>query len=238
MKYLLAKLSIIALILNSMIINAQNKDLVVSIHESTINKLLDAVGVISDTDEYKITLIKGTYNWQVKNTKVHLEKNKAYFTTTVRVETGPFNYTDNIKGNLEVVYRPETNKLILTLESAEFKIKAKILGKERIIKTLDVASFYKEPIVFDGPIAMEQIFEFEMPSGEIKKLKAVINDCQIEVLDDKIDLKAIFDFEEVKKVTNKTENKTQAAKPKTDSKTETVKTQEETKKDKKKAIKK
>lgn len=186
------------LIFNALICRSQTvPDITLSLHETTINKLLGAIGTIADTSEYKILFIKGKYNWQVNHARIELNDGEALFYADVRVETGPFSYSDHISGNMNVMYNPKTNKLILTLNSAKFAVKTKALGKEQVLSTIDLANFYKEPIEFDGPIAMEQDFEFEMPGGNMKRLKAVIKDCEIFVLDEKIDMKAVFDFVDV-----------------------------------------
>ncbi|MBC8343098.1 MAG: hypothetical protein ISR55_06715 [Bacteroidetes bacterium] len=184
------------LIISFMMMNltgyAQKSDLTISISDQMINKVLAAVGSISDEDEYQLLMIKGKYSWLVENTRIKLEENKALFVADVKVKAGPIKYEDRVSGLLDVTYNPKTNKLELKLTHAYLDIKTKIFGKEKIITTVDLANYYKAPFVFDGPIDYQEVFEIEMPDKTVKKLKTVVERCNINVKPGVIQMKSII----------------------------------------------
>ena len=174
------------------------QDLVINIHEKTVNKLMAAIGDIVDSSSYKALFVNINYNWRVRNAKIKVAPPKVFFYAEVRVEAGFLKYDDYIEGNAEVTYNPATNKIELRIVEAKFPIKVKIRKKEKIIKEVDLASYFSEPFSFEGPMAYEEEFEFEMPDGSIKKLKTVIVNYDLVLLKEIIQMKAELDFEELK----------------------------------------
>ncbi|MFC2113844.1 hypothetical protein ACFLRI_00690 [Bacteroidota bacterium] len=175
---------------------AQTYDMTISISDKMINKVLTAVGAVSDKDEYQLLLIKGTYTWKVENAFIKLEEDKALFIADVIVETGPFHYADKVSGLLDVTYNAKTNKLELQLTHAHLKIKTKILGAEKLITTVDLAKYYKTPFVFDGPLSYQDVFEFELPDGSKKKISTIVTSCLIKVNEGAILMKANFKIQD------------------------------------------
>jgi hypothetical protein len=191
------KKSIIILILLSIMQHfsiAQPEDVKVVIRQSLLNKLLHAVGEVKGGGTYTILLIKGKYSWNVNEASVRLEPGKAAFEAKVHVKANPLSYTDDIHGVFDVQYNPISNKMEMKLQHCYFDIYTQILKKRIKIATVDLASFYKEALEFYGPMSYSSQFEFEMPDKSIKRLKAHVQRCDIQVLEGKIEMLAKIEF--------------------------------------------
>ncbi|MDD5569829.1 MAG: hypothetical protein PHD97_01585 [Bacteroidales bacterium] len=176
---------------------SQNSDLSVVLYESSVNKVLKAIGSFSGENEYKTFFKSGKYKWTATDAKVTLLENKARFTSNIKVEVGTFSYTDEVEGEIKVSYNQQKNKLELKLETAIFEIYTKVLGQKIVVKRIDLADFYKDPLEFDGPLAYQSEMPFSMPDNTIKKIAAKIKKCTILVQQTKIIMNAELDFFEV-----------------------------------------
>ena len=175
-----------------------NNNLSVEIHESMINKVLKVVGQISGENEYETFLMKGSYKWTVMNPQIKLTDKKAQFVADLKVETGSIQYTDKIVGDFSVTYNQQTNKLELKLTSAIYEIYTKILGQKISIKKINLADYYKDPFLFDGPMEYQSVMPFTMPDKSVKKIAAKVKNCIIQVVPSKIIMNTEVDFFEVK----------------------------------------
>jgi len=198
MKTILLLISIVVFALNQ--VNSQSNDLTINVSDKMINKLLTAIGPVSGEEEYVVMMVKGVCKWTVENPVIKLDLNKAWFEADVKVSSGNFTYSDRINGLIRVIYNQAKDRLELSLENVFVNLKVKVLGKERLIKTLDLANYYKTPFYFDGPGSYAENFEFEMPDGSLKKLKASVKSCDIAVLKGIIQMKANLDFIDAAKV--------------------------------------
>lgn len=178
----------------------QNYDLIVNITDKMINKLITAIGPVSGVEEYSILTIKGNCKWTVENAVIKLDDNKSWFEADVSINHGNFSYTDRINGLIKVNYNKQNDKLELKIEHAFVDLKIRILGKEKLIKTIDLANYYKTPFVFDGPASYAEEFSFEMPDGSIKKLKPLVKNSDITITKGLIQIKAIIDFVDPSKI--------------------------------------
>jgi hypothetical protein len=177
---------------------SQNSDLAVVLYESSVNKVLKAIGSFSGENEYKTFLLSGKYKWTATDSKVTLQENKARFTSNIKVEVGSLSYTDEVEGEIKVSYNQQKNKLELKLVTAIFEIYTKVLGQKIVVNRIDLADFYKDPLEFDGPLAYQSEMPFSMPDNTVKKIAAKIKKCTILILPLKIIMNADLDFCEVK----------------------------------------
>ncbi len=197
-KYILLSLSFVLFLTKPSF--SQNYDMVVNVTDKMINKLLAAIGPVSGEEEYSIMFIKGKYQWKVENPVIKLDEGKSWFEADVKVNTGNLSYSDRVNGLININYNKQTDKLELRFDHAMVDIKTKILGKEKLITTIDIANYYKVPFIFDGPGSYAEEFSFEMPDGSIKRLKTVVKNCDIAVSKGIIQMKANLDFVDPSKV--------------------------------------
>lgn len=179
-------------------IRAQAPDLSVTIGEPVINNIIKVIGPINGSNEYKTMLVKGTYYWTMLDAKIKLEEKKALFVTNVKVEAGGISYTDDVEGEIAVRYNQLTNKLELKLTTAIFEIYTRFLGTKISLKKIDLADYFKDPFLFDGPMAYQSVMPFTMPDNTVKNIAAKIKKCDIAVVPSKIIMNAYIDFIEVK----------------------------------------
>jgi hypothetical protein len=179
-------------------IYSQDPDLVVKINESTVNKMIYAIGPVSDSGSQHVVLCNIHYKWNLLDARIAFEPGKARFGANVNIVAGGIEYNDFVEGEIKIDYKADTNKLFLTLQKAEFDIYTRILGSKFVLGTVDLARWYKEPFVFDGPLAYQSSMDFEMPNGTTRKLNTKIKQCKIDVLPGCIVMNAWLSFERLK----------------------------------------
>jgi hypothetical protein len=79
-------------------------DLVVTLHERTLNNLFGALGEFTGKEEYELLLIKRSFTWTLTGMRIELEKDSAVFITQARVETDFGTYTDEVRGKVAIGY--------------------------------------------------------------------------------------------------------------------------------------
>lgn len=156
-------------------------DFSVLLHEETMNKVFDAIGEISGTNDYSVLLIKGKYHWTVINPRINLKPDSSDFTCDAKVTVGPFEYKTPVKGNVKIWYDNGKNLINVQLTSAIFELYTKILGKKVHIKNIELAEYFKDPFQFEGPKTMSTEFEFLTPDSVLKKIYIQPDNCGMEV---------------------------------------------------------
>jgi len=179
---------------------AQEYDVSIYVYDKMVNKLINSIGKVSSTEEYRLSLLKGTYTWVVDNIIIKFEKGKAAFTADVNVDSGPFTYRDEVNGSIDVNYNAKDDKIELRLTHAYLDIKTKVFGKERLIKTINIADYYTTPFEFDGPLTFSEDFSFEMPDGSMKKIVTAIENFNLEILPKAIRMQANLTFTDASKL--------------------------------------
>lgn len=156
-------------------------DMRVILHEETLNKMFVALGVISGKEPYSVLFMNDTCVWTLISPRINLHPGKADFVTYVNVKAGPFDYTTQAKGNVNITYDRVRNLINVQIQSAIVELYTKVLGKKIHIKDIDLASRFSEPFTFEGPTATESEIEFVMPDNTIKKLVMRTTDCDLQV---------------------------------------------------------
>jgi hypothetical protein len=169
-------------------------DLVVVLHEETLNKLFQKIGIIKGEGEYEILKFKRKYQWYLRDTHIKLIPDSALFLTDALVDAGFNQYQDNVVGRLAVQYNPKTNQIALKLADAVFEIYATILGKKFVIKRVQLADYLKTPFMFEGPKSIEADMVFDLPDGTKKVLVAKPSKCEMQILPEKIIVSSEIDF--------------------------------------------
>lgn len=174
------KLSIICgIILCQMASWAQSNDFKFILHEETINKVLAAVGPISGKSNYEVLLIKGHYVWTVKNPKIHVYKDSSIFVCDANVKAGGIDYNTPVFGYAKISYEQISNKISIQITKANFELYTKIFGKKIHIKNIDLAKYFKDPFLFDGPGNMTTDFEFSVTDSTKKKIYIRPTTCEL-----------------------------------------------------------
>lgn len=169
-------------------------DLVVVLHQETLNKLFAALGEISGTEEYEVLLMKKKYTWFLSNMRIQLQKDSAAFTTDATVDAGFGVYKDQVIGKVAIDYDEKRNKISVKVVDAVFEIFINFMGKRLVIKRVQLANYLTTPFTFEGPMTLENEMTFQMPDGSEKKLFIKPSRCTIKVENEKIVVSTEIDF--------------------------------------------
>lgn len=183
------------LLFTGTVLFAQQHDIQVVLHEELINKMLKAVGDISDTANYKVLFYTGSYRWTVINPRIELKASgKAQYKCDVKVEAGFIHYQNEVVGDADVSYDKEKNLINIKILHGIFEIYTRILGAKMHITDIDLAQYYSEPLTFEGPMTLTTSMEFTMPDGTKKLMEAVPVDCQLLVEEHKVIVNCQVEF--------------------------------------------
>jgi hypothetical protein len=169
-------------------------DIQVVLKQQTLNKLLTALGPVYGSGPYSILFVNGIYHWTLQNPHIELSDNCADFEAEVGVESGPFSYRSKISGDVSIVYSTDSNKIIISITKAILPIYTTLFGTKVHIKDVDLATSYKEPFVFDGPLSLTTDMEFTMPDGNTRRVHAVPVNCKVIVTNQKIIVPCNIEF--------------------------------------------
>jgi len=160
---------------------AQNSDITVMLHESTINKLFTAIGEIKGSNDYKIGFISGKYFWNLMSPKIELLQDSARFITKAAVKVGSFEYEDEVIGKVAIAYNEKSNQISVKVLDAVFELYTHVLGKKIHLKNIQVADYLKDPFLFEGPMTMNSEMSFMMPDSSVKTLLARPSKCRLQI---------------------------------------------------------
>jgi hypothetical protein len=178
--------------------NSKENDLTVVLHESGLNKLINTVGEISGEGVYEFMFIKSSYTWLLRNTKIKLVKDSALFETDVEIKTGFDTYFDHVKGIMGVSYNKKKNEISINLVDAVVHLKASLLGKSFTIKKIQLADYFIQGFVFDGPSTASKEMKLALPNGTTKTIDSKIEDVNIFIEENKIRVCGELNFFEKK----------------------------------------
>ncbi len=156
-------------------------DFSVSLHEETINKVLNAVGEIKGTNDYEVLMISGKYDWLIKNSKIDIRPDSSDFVCDALVKISMFEYKTKVIGNVKISYDNDKNLIYIKISKAVFEIYTMLFGKKVHIKDIHLEDYFKEPFAFEGPRTMAKGMEFIMPDSTIKKIYLVPTECKMEL---------------------------------------------------------
>ena len=162
------------------------QDIVITVHETTINNLFKAVGDIEGNGEYKTGFINNKYSWTLENLRIEILKDSAQFFTDASVKTWLGNYKDEVVGKVAIGYEEKSNLITIRVVDAPFEIGVTLFGQRVILKRLQIADYLTTPFEFEGPLTFKNELEFSMPDGSTRKIEAKPNKCKIEIVPDKI----------------------------------------------------
>lgn len=156
-------------------------DMVFSLHEESINKVLKAVGDISGTSDYEVMLISGKYHWTIQNPMINIRPDSSHFICDALVKVSLFDYKTKVKGDVKITYDNDSNLIYVKINRAIFELYTMVFGKKVHIKDIHLEEYFKEPFAFEGPRTMSTDMEFTMPDSTKKKIYINPTACRMEL---------------------------------------------------------
>lgn len=175
---------------------SQNNDLVVMLHEETINKLFRAIGEIKGSNDYKVAFIQGKYYWDLVNPKIELLNDSARFVTKAKVKVGAFEYSDDVIGTVAISYNEKSNEISVKVLDAVFELYTHILGRKIHLKNIQVADYLSTPFLFEGPMTMNSEMSFPMPDSTVKIIYAKPINCKLKIISHQVIVSSELDITE------------------------------------------
>lgn len=157
----------------------QYNDFSVCLHEESINKLFDAIGEISGSNDFEVLLIKGKYHWKAVNPRINLKPDSSDFTCDAKVDVGPFSYKNKVIGNVKISYDAKKNEISIKITRAIFELYTVVLGNKIHIKDIHLEDRFKDPFIFEGPKTLSSEMQFTMPDSTVKKIFVQPTDCEM-----------------------------------------------------------
>jgi len=162
----------------------------VFIHENMINAFLQSIGPVSGEGKKK----KTHYKWTVMNPRVDIEPGEAIFLAKVHIKAGAFEADRQARGNMEIRYLQEENKIKITVKEAKVKLYFKLLGKKIPIGTINVAAFYRPSFEFPGPQPIQKTIDVDLPDGTKKTIALTTKEENLVIEKDRISVYSNLEF--------------------------------------------
>ncbi|HEX8516847.1 MAG TPA: hypothetical protein VF868_11650 [Bacteroidia bacterium] len=187
---------LLVIILNSKDVKGQNvnQDLVVTIHETALNKMFKALGQIRGTSVYSFMFMEGTYDWTLINPQFRIHPGKIDFITDVRVTVGKYNYLLHVNGNAEACYQPENNLILIEIDKASFPLNIMFFGKIQHLWDVDLAKYFETPFYFEGPLTIGTEFVFPMPDNTTRTVYTHPVNCGVKIAEKQVIVSAELEF--------------------------------------------
>ncbi|URA09110.1 hypothetical protein [Thermospira aquatica] len=148
-------------------------DASIILHQSTLNKFLQAVGPVQKTESFSIGSIRGQYRWLVQNPRLILVPGRARFEAdvTVSLVSPSLRYSTPAYGEVSVVYDSVSNRINIKVEKVAFEVAFTLMGKRIRIAEIDISRFYQIAFGFPGPKPFEAVVDVAMPDGSKRPIK-------------------------------------------------------------------
>jgi hypothetical protein len=174
--------------------SAQNQDLVVTLHESVLNKMFKAIGQIKGTSAYSFMFIEGTYTWTLLNPHFKIHQGKVDFETDVIVNVSKYSYLIHVSGDAETCYDQDANLILVEITKASFPLNIMFFGKLKHLWDVQLASYFETPFFFEGPLTIGTEFVFPMPDNTTKTVYAHPVNCGVKIVEKQIVVSAEMEF--------------------------------------------
>src|ERR1035437_6640960 len=173
---------------------AQNQDFAVTLKESVLNKMFNAIGEIHGTSDYSFMFIDGTYDWLLINPQIKLHPDKADFIADAKITIANFNYLIHVSGNVEICYEPKTNLIYVEITEAIFPLNMMFFGKLVHLRDINLAPYFETPLTFAGPLTIGTEIVFDMPDKTQKKIYMHPLNCGVKIAEKEILVTAEMEF--------------------------------------------
>jgi len=141
-------------------------DATVVIHQQMLSKFLESIGDVSGVQRSGGI----DYEWKVKNPKIVILKDKAEFKADVQLKTKGLNYLTPAYGDVEILYDPTPNLILVKVKNAFFDLYVDLFGKRMKLGEINLSTFYKAEFKFSGPKIVQTEIDLALPNGHKKML--------------------------------------------------------------------
>jgi hypothetical protein len=173
---------------------SQNQDLIVTVKESALNKMVKSMGEIKGTSAYSFMFIEGTYDWALVNPQFKIHPGKIDFITDVIVTVSKYKYPIHVTGNAEACYEPSNNLIFIEITEAKFPLNTMVFGKLRHLWDVDLTQYFETPFIFEGPLTIGTEFVIPMPDNTTKTIYAHPLNCGVKIDEKQILVSAEIEF--------------------------------------------
>jgi hypothetical protein len=156
-------------------------DFTCTLHEESVNKVLNAIGDVKGSSDYEVMLIQGTYHYTITNSRINILPDSSSFTCDVKVDVGLLDYKTQVIGDVKITYDNDSNKIYVQITRAIFELYTNVFGNKIHIKDIHLEDHFKEPFTFEGPRTVSSEFEFMMPDSTIKKIYIMPTECKMQL---------------------------------------------------------
>lgn len=141
-------------------------DATVIINQQMLSKFLESIGDVSGVQRSGGI----DYEWKVKNPKIIILKEKAEFKADVQLKTTVLNYVTPAYGDVEILYDPTPNLILVKVKNAFFELYIDLFGKRMKLGEINLSRFYKAEFKFSGPKIVQTEIDLALPNGHKKML--------------------------------------------------------------------
>ncbi|MDF2436754.1 MAG: hypothetical protein K0Q95_1130 [Bacteroidota bacterium] len=180
--------------LSGSLIRAQNQDLVVTLHESVLNKMFKAIGQIKGTSAYSFMFVEGTYTWTLVNPHFKIHPGRVDFETDVIVSVAKYNYRIHVSGDAETCYDQDANLILVEITKANFPLNVMFFGKPKHLWDVELAGYFETPFFFEGPLSIGTEFIFPMPDNTTRTVYTHPVNCGVKIVEKQIIVSAEMEF--------------------------------------------
>jgi hypothetical protein len=156
------------------------------IHEDLINEFFANMGKIKGE-------LGAGFDWSLKNSRISISQDKAIFKAEIQVKSSLLSVTRDVIGKVDVSYNKEDNLIIISVVEADVivEIGGYDLGK------VDIGKHFKKSLRLNGPQAVSDFVEFELPSGGNRRIDIEVVSYSLNLIDGAIKVSTSLGFESV-----------------------------------------
>ena len=133
------------------------------------------------------------FDWFLKNPRIRISKEKAIFKAEMQVKSSLLSVTRDVVGKVDISYNKDDNLIIISVVEADVivDIGGYDLGK------VDIGKHFKKSLRLNGPQAVSDFVEFELPSGGKRRIDIEVVSYSLNLLDGAIKVSTSLVFESV-----------------------------------------
>jgi hypothetical protein len=156
------------------------------IHEDLINEFFTNMGRIQGD-------LGGGFEWFLKNPRIRISPKKAIFKAEIQVKSSLLSVTRDVIGKVDISYNKEDNLIIVSVVQADVivEIGGYDLGK------IDIGKHFKKSLRLNGPQAVSDYVEFELPSGGKRRIDIEVVSYSLDLIDAAIKVSTRLGFKSV-----------------------------------------
>jgi len=156
------------------------------IHEDLINEFFANMGKIKGE-------LGAGFDWSLKNPRIRISQEKAIFKAEIQVKSSLLSVTRDVIGKVDISYSKEDNLIIISVVEADVivEIGGYDLGK------VDIGKHFKKSLRLNGPQAVSDFVEFELPSGGKRRIDIEVVSYSLNLIDGAIKVSTSLGFESV-----------------------------------------